>query len=179
MKENLFRYRSPVGLLECSFLGSALTGVSIGRETKGPSSGPGQSREMRSTPATRRLKSQLDAYFAGSAASFDLCVSFAEGTEFEREVWLALREIPRGEVRSYQWLAGRLGRPNAARAVGQALGRNPLPVILPCHRVVRSDGSLGGFSCGLDVKRKLLELEGLSFVNSGRAPRGSRGRHPS
>ncbi len=81
-------------------------------------------------------------------------------TGFEKDVYRAIAKIPRGEVRSYGWVAGQIGRPGAYRAVGSALNKNPYPVIIPCHRVVRSDGSLGGFARGPAAKRKLLEREG-------------------
>ena len=101
---------------------------------------------------------QLDLYFAGQLQSFDLPLA-AEGTEFMKSVWAALQEIPFGTTVSYGELARRLGRPGAARAVGAANRRNPLPICVPCHRVVGSDGSLTGFSGGLGIKRTLLELE--------------------
>jgi len=84
-------------------------------------------------------------------------------TPFQRMVWEATRLIPYGETRSYAWVAGQVNKPGAARAVGQALGRNPLPIIIPCHRVIRGDGSLGGFSNGLEVKERLLHLENPAF----------------
>ena len=81
------------------------------------------------------------------------------GTEFDHRVWLTLKEIPFGETRTYKWLAERIGKPKASRAVGQALGRNPIPILLPCHRIIESDGSIGGFSGGVDIKRRLLDIE--------------------
>ena len=174
MEETVFEYSSPVGPLECVFLGEALVAVSIGqgREDGAPRSG-GLRRPEGLSVAARRLRRQLDAYFRGTSGSFDLPVRFVEGTDFEHVVWLALKEIPRGKVISYQGLAAAIGKPRAARAVGQALGKNPLPIILPCHRVVRSDGSLGGFSCGLDIKRQLLELEGVRHANLSSSARAS------
>ena len=80
-------------------------------------------------------------------------------TDFERDVWLKALEIPRGEVRPYGWVAAEIGRPKAVRAVGSACATNPLPVVVPCHRVVRSDGSVGGYLGGADAKRTLLTLE--------------------
>ena len=82
-----------------------------------------------------------------------------EGTEFERKVWETLKEIPYGETRTYKWLAEKIGKPHAFRAVGNALGKNPIPIIFPCHRVIETDGSLGGYSGGTDIKRRLLEIE--------------------
>jgi methylated-DNA-[protein]-cysteine S-methyltransferase len=105
------------------------------------------------------LRRRLRAYFEGQPVDFPDDLDLDGATLFQREVWEAARLIPRGETRSYSWLAGRIGRPGAARAVGQALGRNPLPVIVPCHRVLAADGGLGGFSGGLDMKRLLLGLE--------------------
>lgn len=88
---------------------------------------------------------------------------FLEGTQFERTVWKALTEIPRGEVRSYGWVAAKIGNPKASRAVGGACGSNPIPFIVPCHRVVSSNGGLGGYGYGLGVKRSLLKLEGYDI----------------
>jgi methylated-DNA-[protein]-cysteine S-methyltransferase len=110
------------------------------------------------------LRRRLRAYFNGRDVDFPDELDLEGATFFQRKVWQAARLIPRGETRSYAWLAGRIGQPRAARAVGQALGRNPLPVIVPCHRVLASDGGLGGFSGGLDMKRLLLGLEAANIV---------------
>lgn len=88
-------------------------------------------------------------------------------SDFEKAVYRAIAAIPRGEIRTYKWVAGRIGRPRAFRAVGNALNKNPYPVIVPCHRVIKSDGSLGGFSMGALKKRRLLESEGVD-VGCGR-----------
>jgi methylated-DNA-[protein]-cysteine S-methyltransferase len=104
------------------------------------------------------LKHQLAAYFAGEIQSFDVAL-FLEGTPFQMQVWAALKEIPYGSVVSYRWIADRIGKPGAVRAVGAANGRNPISIIIPCHRVIGSDGSLTGYGGGLDVKRRLLRLE--------------------
>jgi methylated-DNA-[protein]-cysteine S-methyltransferase len=101
---------------------------------------------------------QLEQYFAGERTDFDLDVELA-GTPFERRVWDELRAIPYGETATYAEIARRIGRPSACRAVGRANGRNPIAVIVPCHRVVGSDGSLTGYAGGLGVKRSLLDLE--------------------
>lgn len=101
---------------------------------------------------------QLREYFDGSRTAFELPLEL-DGTDFQRRAWLALAEIPYGETRSYGEQARRLGVPRAARAVGAANGANPLPIVLPCHRLVGADGSLTGFGGGLDVKRRLLEHE--------------------
>ncbi len=107
---------------------------------------------------TRRLK----AYSNGHKVSFTDELDLSESTQFQRKVWQAARLIPYGETRSYGWLADKVGKPGAARATGQALGKNRLPIIIPCHRVISSNGSLGGFSGGLDMKRRLLHLEAVA-----------------
>jgi len=101
---------------------------------------------------------QLDAYFRGELKDFDLPLRM-EGTEFQLSVWKELRRIPYGETRTYGEMAKKIGNPKGARAVGLANGQNPIPIIVPCHRVIGSDGSLTGFGGGIENKRKLLELE--------------------
>lgn len=107
------------------------------------------------------LPERLRRYAEGEAVDLGDGVRIATGTPFQRDVWRTLNEIPRGETRSYAWVAQRIGRPRAVRAVGQAVGSNPLPLLVPCHRVLASDGSLGGFGGGLEMKRQLLRLEGV------------------
>jgi methylated-DNA-[protein]-cysteine S-methyltransferase len=102
---------------------------------------------------------QLEEYFAGTRTSFGLPLA-PHGTAFQKEVWHALADIPYGQTISYAQLALRVGKPSAMRAVGAANGRNPLPIVLPCHRVIGADGSLTGFGGGLPTKQFLLELEG-------------------
>ncbi|MGD0880355.1 MAG: methylated-DNA--[protein]-cysteine S-methyltransferase [Acidimicrobiales bacterium] len=104
------------------------------------------------------VNGQLDEYFAGTRTSFDVPM-WLEGTEFQRRVWAQLCAIPYGETISYGELARRVGNPKAARAVGLANGRNPMAVIVPCHRVIAADGSLGGYGGGADRKTLLLDLE--------------------
>jgi methylated-DNA-[protein]-cysteine S-methyltransferase len=101
---------------------------------------------------------QLNEYFAGKRHDFELEIA-PRGTPFQKEVWQELRKIPYGETASYQAIAERLGKPKACRAVGMANGRNPLPIIIPCHRIIGKDGSLTGFGGGLTVKQRLLDLE--------------------
>jgi methylated-DNA-[protein]-cysteine S-methyltransferase len=114
----------------------------------------------RSSPVLDEAARQLEAYFDGDLVTFDLPLEL-RGTEFNRRCWLALASIPYGQTVSYGEQARRLGLGNdAARAVGAANGRNPLPIVLPCHRVIGADGSLTGFGGGLHVKRFLLEHEG-------------------
>ncbi|MEO8430793.1 MAG: methylated-DNA--[protein]-cysteine S-methyltransferase [Acidobacteriota bacterium] len=106
----------------------------------------------------RLVLEQLSDYFSGARREFDLPLA-PVGTPFQLDVWRMLRTIPYGETVTYGEIAGRLGRPRAQRAVGAANGRNPLPIVIPCHRVVGSDGSLTGFGGGLPMKRRLLALE--------------------
>lgn len=103
---------------------------------------------------------ELGEYFAGKRKKFSVGFSLLEGTGFETKVWKELAKIPWGKTKSYAELARSAGFPAAARAVGQAMAKNPIPIVLPCHRVVRSDGSLGGFGMGPRAKAKLLRLEG-------------------
>ena len=102
---------------------------------------------------------QLDEYLSGRRRDFDLDLC-PEGTDFQKDVWSALLKVPYGRTVSYSELAKMSGHPNAQRAVGNAVGKNPIPIIIPCHRVIRSDGSIGGFSLGVDLKKRLLRLEG-------------------
>lgn len=113
-----------------------------------------------SLPVLRQARRELAEYAKGRRKRFEVPFEL-EGTHFQCEVWNALFAIPWGETRTYGEIARALGRPGAARAVGAAAGRNPLPVIVPCHRLVAAGGGLGGFSGGLEVKRKLLGLEGI------------------
>ena len=106
------------------------------------------------------LKKELNSYFKGEPVSFTTRLDL-RGTEFQVRVWHALLNVPYGNVRSYRWLAAMAGNPQAARAVGGALNRNRVAVVVPCHRVVEASGGLGGFGYGLDIKRRLLELEGV------------------
>jgi methylated-DNA-[protein]-cysteine S-methyltransferase len=123
----------------------------------------GSKVEIVEDPArTAEVRRQLAEYFAGERREFDLVLAPA-GTPFELAVWEELRRIPFGETRSYGEIARTLGRPTAYRAVGRANGANPIPIVVPCHRVIGSDGSLTGFGGGLDAKSRLLELEGRAL----------------
>ena len=101
---------------------------------------------------------QMEEYFRGERHHFSLAMA-PMGTEFQLRVWKALQEVPYGQTQSYREIAVRVGRPQAARAVGQAVGKNPLPILIPCHRVIQSNGGMGGFTGGLDLKSDLLALE--------------------
>jgi O-6-methylguanine DNA methyltransferase len=113
-----------------------------------------------SSARLRDARTQLIQYLAGARTSFDLPLDLSHGTDFQRRVWKTLRAIPYGQLWSYRGLASRVGGVQYARAVGGAVGANPLPIVLPCHRVIAQDGAIGGFSAGLPAKRRLLALEG-------------------
>lgn len=113
----------------------------------------------------------LKRYFSGARVSFDLPLDMRYHTPFQQAVWKATAEISHGETQSYAWIAKRVKNPKAARAVGQAMGANPVPIIVPCHRVISSAGKLGGFSAGVGMKKKLLELEKNKNIDH-RAHRG-------
>jgi methylated-DNA-[protein]-cysteine S-methyltransferase len=148
---------SPIGLLTLVCADGALTGLHMeGERHRPPVERFGERDE--SVPLLVEAARQLTAYFAGRLIDFDLPI-WLHGTPFQRRVWAALADIPYGETASYGELAAQIGQPTAARAVGLANGRNPVAVIVPCHRVVGSTGSLVGYGGGLDRKRYLLRLE--------------------
>jgi methylated-DNA-[protein]-cysteine S-methyltransferase len=165
---NAITLESPIGALLVESNGDAITQITL----------PGKfgqvSRTARRSPESRngaekkpeelldRAEAQLSEYFAGERTDFDLPLEL-EGTEFQREVWLTLAEIPYGKTISYAELASMVGRPSAFRAVGQANGSNPIPIVLPCHRVIASGGGIGGYGGGLEMKRRLLALEGVEL----------------
>jgi O-6-methylguanine DNA methyltransferase len=115
-------------------------------------------RECQSNPLVRQAIQQLRAYFAGELRDFDLTLDM-QGTGFQRRVWDELLNIPYGETRSYSFVANTIGAPKAVRAVGAANGKNPIPIVVPCHRVIGAGGSLVGYGGGLPLKRLLLDLE--------------------
>lgn len=110
----------------------------------------------------RELVARFQSYFSGQRTDFPDGLDLSSATDFQQQVWTATRRIPYGETRTYAWIAREIQNPAAARAVGQALGANPIPIIIPCHRVLASNGGLGGFSGGLKTKRQLLKLEGVT-----------------
>lgn len=114
----------------------------------------------RTSSRLQKAQTQLTDYLAGSRRSFDLPLDLSRGTRFQRKVWQTLRRVSYGRLRSYRWVAVRVGGKQYARAVGNAVGANPMPIVIPCHRIVAHDASLGGFSGGVRTKRKLLTLEG-------------------
>lgn len=112
-----------------------------------------------SSSLVEQARQQLAEYFDGQRVVFQLPVDLQHCSDFETAVLQATREIPYGEVRSYKWIAERIGRPRAMRAIGNALHKNPVPIVIPCHRVVKSDGSMGGYAFGAEWKTRLLHLE--------------------
>ncbi|MDT5143920.1 MAG: methylated-DNA-[protein]-cysteine S-methyltransferase [Mycobacterium sp.] len=145
---------SPIGPLALAGRGRVLTNLRMVHETHEPNR-TGWVPDDRAFP---EVVDQLGAYFAGKRTDFDLELGLA-GSEFQRRVWRALLTIPYGETRSYGQVAEQIGASGAARAVGLANGRNPIAIIVPCHRVIGASGSLTGYGGGLDRKRSLLELE--------------------
>jgi methylated-DNA-[protein]-cysteine S-methyltransferase len=146
---------SPVGPLTVAGHGDTVTHLRMDDQSHPP---PERDRWRADPAAFGHVADQLDAYFAGELTEFDVELDLA-GTEFQRRVWEALRTIPYGETRSYGELADQVGKPGAARAVGLANGRNPIGIIVPCHRVIGADGALTGYGGGLHRKQALLELE--------------------
>lgn len=150
---------SPVGELRLFARGDALTGVYAGMQTP-PEARAGTAKVL------DRAAEQLAAYFAGELTAFDLPLAPA-GTEFQQKVWSQLRAIPYGETRTYGELATKLRRPTASRAVGAANGKNPLGIVVPCHRVIGASGDLTGYAGGLPMKKWLLahEQRQLSLIS--------------
>lgn len=142
--------QSPIGMLYLIIDPPALVGISFEQPL---------GIILKQSKFSAMAKRELEEYFASARTEFSIKTRFAEGTDFEREVWRALLEVPYGETRTYKWIAEKIGKTHACRAVGNALGKNPIPIIYPCHRIIESDGSIGGYSSGIDIKRRLLEIE--------------------
>ena len=151
-------YDSPMGTMLLAASDRGLAGVWFVGQRHGPDSSSW--RPDPEHPVLRQAIAQLTAYFAGERVDFDLPLDLQAGTPFQQSVWDALRSIPRGGTTSYAELARRLGRPQAARAIGAAVGRNPVSIVVPCHRVLGTGGALTGYAGGLERKTALLQLEG-------------------
>ncbi len=151
---------SPLGILRLRGTGRGLTGVYMENHRHGPEE-KGQSGELRDDSLFEDARMQLNDYFAGRRTTFELSIDrdALGGTPFQRLVWSELEKIPYGVTISYGELAARIGNPNAVRAVGLANGRNPISIIVPCHRVIGANGTLTGYGGGLERKRWLLEME--------------------
>lgn len=145
-------FRSPIGMLEICEEGERITKLAL--KPDGAMRENGRRRNGLLYEACR----QLSEYFAGKRKAFDLPLD-CRGTAFQQRVWMALRDIPYGETRSYQEIAIQTGNKKAVRAVGGANNKNPVMILVPCHRVIHKNGSLGGFGCGAEIKEYLLRLE--------------------
>jgi methylated-DNA-[protein]-cysteine S-methyltransferase len=161
---------TPLGPIQLEFSATGLKNLIFVEKEEVPRKQSGKSAPgMSSLPEEtlhkwrNQLGQALERYFAGKPVSFEGLPLNLEGSPFHLQVWRELRKVPPGETVSYQELARRLGKPRAARAVGQACGANPIPLIIPCHRVIAANGTLGGFSSGLERKRWLLEHEGAKI----------------
>lgn len=145
-------HETPIGILTISANHEGVTKIDFGKH----------GRQTKSNHILNQACRELDEYFAGTRREFEVPLSMS-GTPFQKMVWNALSKIPYGAIPSYSDIAELIGRPKAARAVGMANNKNPVPIIVPCHRVIGRDGSLIGYAGGLDIKRKLLSVEcGLS-----------------
>jgi methylated-DNA-[protein]-cysteine S-methyltransferase len=154
-------YSSPIGDLLLTSDGDALTGLYMCQNRGKPTAAP-EASWQRDDSVFQAVREQLGAYFRGRLRDFELAIRMA-GTPFQHLVWEGLRAIPYGETISYAELARRIGRLGASRAVGSANGRNPISIVVPCHRVIAADGTLGGYGGGLDRKEWLLQHEAAAL----------------
>jgi methylated-DNA-[protein]-cysteine S-methyltransferase len=156
-----FAFKTKAGWLAIAGSARGLTAVTLPQSTRQRALDmlPEGQKAVCSPPQLEDLAGRIADYFDGHRQDFNDTLDLSEATPFQRRVWLAARLIPYGETRSYRQLAASAGQPGAARAVGQALARNPLAIIVPCHRVLQADGGLGGFGGGVEVERYLLSLE--------------------
>lgn len=150
-------FSSPVGILTISCTENGISGLHIEGDRYFERV-PSRWVHNHKSRLLLKAKEQLDEYFAGTLEQFDLPLDL-EGTHFQQEVWAALLEVPYGTTTSYSHLAEKIGQHKAVRAVGSAVGRNPACIIIPCHRVLTSDGKLGGYVAGFVCKKQLLDLE--------------------
>ena len=156
MAKHLFFYETPVGKIGIAENGTAVTDVVF---AENPVPAPFPDRwERKETDLLRTAEAQLREYFSGRRKAFDFPIA-PDGTPFQEKVWKALREIPYGETRTYKEIAIAVGNEKACRAVGMANNKNPIPIIIPCHRVIGANGKLVGYAGGLDTKQLLLDLE--------------------
>ena len=172
MKTVYSTFESPVGPLLLMSDGTSLTGLHTDNDKHRPAMAPDWIHDD-NVPPFAQVKAQLRDYFEGRLTEFDLPLA-PQGTAFQMTVWQELRNIPFGETISYAELARRIGRPTASRAVGHSNARNPISIIVPCHRVIGADNSLTGYAGGLDRKRALLALEARNAGTRDEG-RGSRG----
>lgn len=151
-------FKTPWGWMTVTASTKGVTSIELSPSARATPHGPlgGDA----SASIVKEAQAQLLSYIDGARRDFALSIDWSIGTPFQRKVWKAIARIPYGRVRSYQWVAMRVGGKQYARAVGMALGANPVPIVVPCHRIIAHDGSLGGFSGGVSMKRRLLSLEG-------------------
>lgn len=157
-------FESPLGWMAIAFSDLGLVCTTLPCPSKEEAIGKITALGVHASPAEEaleELKEQLARYFRGERVEFNFPLDLRTGTGFQRKVWEAVRNILWGQTRTYGEVAAMVGKPGGARAVGQALARNPLPIIIPCHRVIGSGRSLVGFGGGIELKRKLLALEGV------------------
>ena len=147
--QNKFYYKSPIGILEIELRNDTIQRLRVVESCSNISERSGYFEEV---------AKQLDEYFAGKRTKFELNIS-PKGTAFQKKVWAELLKIPYGKTKSYQEIAEAIGKPSAQRAVGSACNKNPILLIIPCHRVISKTGKLTGFACGVDRKEQLLKLE--------------------
>ena len=152
--KSLWQYNMPVGRVYIIEQYGAISHVLLGEDERA------QNCEARETELIKRTAAQLAEYFDGKRREFEVPLIMI-GTNFQKEVWKALETIPFGQTRTYKDIAEQIGNSKASRAVGGANNRNPISIIVPCHRVIGANGSLVGYAGGLDIKRKLLCLEGI------------------
>lgn len=147
-----YLYKTKIGDLMIEENGEGITRISLTEQEDW------EALEKRETPLLQEAIKQINGYLAGETKAFDLPLS-PQGTAFQQKVWQALRQIPYGETRSYKQVAEAIGQPNASRAVGGANNKNPLMIVVPCHRVVGAKGDLVGYAGGIEVKAELLQIE--------------------
>ena len=159
--ENSYSFQSPIGFLTICEQDNQLTRLYLDNQDRGIL----QSRNFEyHSDFLHEVYHQLNEYFAGKRKIFDLPVD-GKGTAFQKAVWRELQKSPYGETRSYEDIAVAIGNKKAVRAIGQANGRNPIMIVVPCHRVIRKNGDISGFACGVEAKRYLLNLERENSIN--------------
>jgi len=151
MHKTYYIYDSPYGDIVIESDGDAITGIKTKSNTK-------PSGKKEASTLTNVAAKQLEEYFSGKRKRFDLPLN-PNGTDFQRTVWKALSDIPYGKTKTYKQIAEKIGNPKACRAVGMANNKNPIWIVIPCHRVIGADGTLTGYGGGINMKKRLLELE--------------------
>ena len=142
-------YKSPIGIIEIVIENNTLISLKISDKVE---------KSEKETDFIKDVKMQLDEYFSGKRKIFNIKINL-NGTEFQKKVWRELKKIPYGKTKSYSEIAAKIGNKNVQRAVGSACNKNPIMIIVPCHRVIQKDGSIGGFAYGSEIKQKLLNIE--------------------